>query len=56
MRQHVAPIKVRVSTRQVLAERRVLARAPLTPRRCAANAAQVRANAAQVRRARTGDV
>jgi hypothetical protein len=36
MRQHVAPIKVRVSTRQVLAERPVLARAPLTPRRCAA--------------------
>jgi hypothetical protein len=36
MRQHVAPIKVRVSTRQILSEGSVLARAPLTPRRCTA--------------------
>ena len=36
MRIHIAPIKVCVSTLQVLAEGRVLARTPVTPRRCAA--------------------
>jgi len=36
MRKHIAPIKVCVSTLQVLAEGRVLARTPGTPRRYAA--------------------